>query len=461
MNRNQATGTGGRRQSRLSILFVAAQLAMSLAACDGTAGSAPTPPIVSEPPPPPAGDVSLTVRLFDVTGAPITGADVTVTVGTEQRQATSDVDGHASFLLLPPGELTLAVVATDFEPVTQTYTFNGGAQTSNVWMRATRAWAIGRAFVLGTRMVDRASNGTTLTFSADIAVIGENSQALETLTSADFSLYDIDCGWGGPRDCASDAAGNATGSGGWFVADGGVQEFEYRPGATRHPWLTSVLVERSTAVVDWDERLPALKTLFTALGGNNLANLLSIQIEGNATTLTQLGPFTSDGSIYLDAIDQLSAAAGDQPAILSGLLESIRRAAAAASGAVPGTDPSVLVLATPWMTVTEINAATALAQRLGVHISTVAYDNFGFPEMAVRTGGFVVNVPDPRQLRMVFGAIESVLAGTMPYYRMQFRIKGSAGTFVSGGNAKLRLVIRVPSDIINGGVWATFDVAIP
>jgi hypothetical protein len=311
-------------------------------------------------------------------------------------------------------------------------------------------------------VVDRASNGSTLTFSANIAVVGENGQALETLTGADFRLQAIDCGWGGPRDCASDAAGNATHN---YAIDGGAQAFEYLPGGARHPWLAAVLVERGRWVYSPDESVPALKSFFTGLGNNDLASLLTIQVDGNATTVTQLGPYTSDGSTYLDAIDGIGIAipSFDAPVMLQGVLDTIQNAAAAASGAMPGTEATVLVLAFTEMSAAERNEAAAFARLHGVHLSTVvrSYSNYAFPEMAVRTGGFATDFSDPRQLGMLFSAADSVLAGTMPYYRMQFRIGGPGGTFLPGGNAKAYISIRIPSDIPNHGVSAIFDVAVP
>jgi hypothetical protein len=81
--------------------------------------------------------------------------------------------------------------------------------------------------------------------------------------------------------------------------------------------------------------------------------------------------------------------------------------------------------------------------------------------MAVRTGGLVANVEDPRQLAMVFGAMDRLLGGAMPHYRTQFRLTGDPGTFVSGGNAKIRLKVHVPASIPNRGVFTSLDVAIP
>jgi hypothetical protein len=399
----------------------------------------------------------------DVTGRPIVGAAVSVVAGRVQRQATTNADGSTPLLDLPKGEATLQVTAAGFESIAASADLRGGAGPTNwsVTLRANGAWAVGRAVVLGTRLIERASDGSAMTFSVDVAVIGENSEALQTLTSADFRLFQIDCGWGGPRDCASDAAGNATGSGGQFATDGPAQSFSLQPPSIRRPYLVGVLAERSTAMTDWDARAPALKSFFTTLGGNDVASLASVQTEGQATTLTVLGPFTSDGRAYLDAIDQLARPAGSPPAVLESLLESIRRAAAAGTGQIPGVEKTVLVLATPWMSTSDISAATTLARQLGVRISTVVRDNYGFPEMAARTGGFVVDVEDPRQLGMVFRAMDRLLAGTTPYYRMQFRLTGPGGTFVPGGNAKVRLNIRVPTSLPSNGVMTTLDVAIP
>jgi hypothetical protein len=88
-------------------------------------------------------------------------------------------------------------------------------------------------------------------------------------------------------------------------------------------------------------------------------------------------------SFGIIALNQVSTKPG---ATQESLLESKRRAAAAGTGQIPGVERTVRVLATPWMSTSDIDAATALARQLGVRISTVARDNYGFPEMAVRTG---------------------------------------------------------------------------
>ena len=438
--------TGGP-SNRTYLTSLVAALGVGLGGCSGGGSSD-------------SSAASLDISVADVAGLPVGDAFVTVTAGRVQRQTTTAPDGSAKVLDLPTGEATLAVTAAGFESATGSSTLQRGSQPTNwsVVLRATKAWAVGRAVVLGTRMIDRSANGSTMTFSVDLAVIGEYSEPLQALTSSDFTVYAIDCGWGGPRDCASDAAGNATHS---FQPGGPAESFSLRPPSVRRPYLVGVLAERSTAVTDWSERAPALKSFFTMLGGNDSASLASVQTEDRGETLTALGPFTSDGRAYFDAIDQLARPAGSAPVMLDSLLESIRRTAAAGSSQIPGVERTVLVMATPWMSISDVNTATALAQQLGVRISAVVVrGNFGFPEMAMRTGGFAVDVGDSRQLGMVFGAMDQLLAGTVPYYRMQFRLVGSPGTFVSGGNAKVWMRIHVPTSTRSNGVHTSLDVAI-
>lgn len=404
--------------------------------------------------------VAVDVIVIDVIGDPIAGADVTIATGTVQQKGTTDADGFVTFANQPIGDVTLDVMADGFEPLSYgTLLSSDSSNRHVVALNATGHWAVGRAIVLGTDMVDLASDGSSMTLSVDVAVIDQDSQAIETLTSDNFVVVNVDCGWGGPRECASDADGNASGDGNFWPL-GGAQAFGLQPPAGRHPYLVGVLAERSTAVSDWDERTPALKTFFSMLGGNDSAALASVQTEAGFSTLTVLGPYTSDGSAFFDFIDQLALPAGQVPGLQDSLLEWIRQATEAGAGAMPGTDLQVLVMATPEMSIPEINEAVDFARASGVRISTVGQSNYGLSEMAVRTGGFVTGVEDRRQLGMLFGAMDSLLAGTLSYYRMQFRIQGIRQTFVSGGNAKVLLNVQVPASIPHRGINIYFDVAI-
>jgi len=100
---------------------------------------------------------------------------------------------------------------------------------------------------------------------------------------------------------------------------------------------------------------------------------------------------------------------------------------------------------------------------LGIRVNHVGYtDLLGFRELAARTGGFVGGVPgDPKAYWIVLGAMNQVLAGTMPFYRIQFRIKGEAGTFAPGRIATLLVKVDVPPPLPSEGLWVPVDVLIP
>ena len=124
-----------------------------------------------------------------------------------------------------------------------------------------------------------------------------------------------------------------------------------------------------------------------------------------------------------------------------------------------------MVIAIAGLTAPEVDSVAEIAQASSVRISTIADGSvwYGLSEAAVRTGGSVNFVSDWqwRDAGMVFAALDQVLAGTLPFYRMQFSLVGEPGTFVPGGNAKVYLHIDVPASMPNRGVSAVVDVAIP
>ena len=441
--------------------FVTFAMLLTLTGCsggsDGGSGTTSSPVVGTG-----TADIEFYVR--DVTGAPIADAVVTVTAGADQWETVTDAEGEGAIADVPRQAYTLEVTAAGFETQAITRTPASSVERWGFTLEAEGAWAIGRTFVLDTRVIDRASDGTAMTFALDVAVFDGDAQPIETLTSAQFGFASYECGWGGPRDCASDADGNATGSGGAFSVDGAAQAFELLPSSDRRPYVLGVLVERSTTGPNWTGRTTSLKSFFGALGGNDTASLMSVQWEGGSAAFSVLGTFTSDGSTYFDAIDQLPGAAAGAPAMLDAVTQAIDRVAAADGLGLPDVERHVLVMAREGLSPSEFQLAAEHAGSLGVRVSTILETFsvwYGFSELAARTGGFVAGVDDERQFELVMGALDPVLAGTTPIYRMQFRLTGDEGTFVSGGNAKLLLNVGVPSPLPNRGVWAPLDVAIP
>lgn len=66
-----------------------------------------------------------------------------------------------------------------------------------------------------------------------------------------------------------------------------------------------------------------------------------------------------------------------------------------------------------------------------------------------------------RQYGSVFGVADQVLAGTLPYYRIEYRLTGEPGLFSPGGNVRVFMRIDVPASFGTQPVYTSFDVAIP
>ncbi len=427
--------------------------ALALTACGGS--------------PPPSSDASatsktLTVELVDVLAKPIEGATVILTAGSSQRSAVSASNGVASFDSVPFGAYSLTAAADGFEQRSVDDIWSRGSEGWRLTLKRIDAWAIGPAIVLGTRAVDRSANGDSLVFSVDVAVItGKAAESLETLTASDFSLEHVDCGWW-PRDCASDADGNAALGHGSYGFDRPAKSFALHPGANRHPYLVGVAAERSGDGSDWDIKGPALKSYFDGKNGADSVGLASVQVEQDATTFNVLGPFTSDGSSYLEAIDGLASPAGAQPSIAQALPDAIRWTAAMTD--FPGSEATLLWLSRGGsISLAERDEAIALAWQSGLHFSAVtgSWTGLELGELAMLTGGFVARIEDMRQYGSVFGVMDQVLSGTLPYYRIEYRLTGAAGLFSPGGNVKLYMRIDVPTSFGTQPVRTQFDVAIP
>lgn len=447
--------TTARRPGRWLLALLLAGL--GLAGCSGGGYSPPT-----------AATLEVLAQNVQYEGIP--GARVTVTVGGTQRQGTTGAQGSVTFTELPAGAANIAIAADTYEPGSFDVDLRKGSQTWELQVLAIDAWQAGIATVRGSEVVDRAADGTSLTFAVEISVVtGENPEPLSTLTSTDFHLSPVDCGWGGPRDCASDAAGNPTGTGGYYATDGVARSFELLPAASRRPYIAGILLERaawSYASPPWEYLAPALKSFLSALNGDDVVGLASVDSQDGVASLQVLGPFTRDGAGLLDAIDQLSQPPVEptgygEGVLFEELMGAIEWVALAAGSEVPGRDATLLVIAESWLSLEHLYEVAAFARASGVRISTAYNSYFGNSELAMRTGGFSTAINDSRQYGMALGSTDSNLSDSAPVYRMQFTVTGERGTFVPGGNVNLHMHINTPSSMANWGAFAYFSVAIP
>lgn len=422
---------------------------------------------------------SVVVDVRDVALAPIVGAKVAITTGGVVKETQTDDRGLAAKIDLLDGDVSIAVTAEGFESYQFMIGAEGWTDGELLWrvrLQGEGAVAIGRAVVLGSRVTELSADGSAMIFEVDVAVVDADSAPIETLSAGDFSFAEYDCGGGGDGDCASDAERRPTGSGGQYHVDGGVLDFDLQPAGARKPYVVGVLTERSNFGVSWSVLSSVLKSFFGALGGNDTASLMSVQEEFGATKeedgttiFRSYGAFTSDGASFFAAIDALPQLAGGYfPAIAGGLAEAINRTAAADAFGLADVERHVLVLGQADLSPADVRATAELAERSGVQVSMIKrtwaglYGNsYGISELAARAQGVIAGVDDDRQLALLFGALDSLLAGTVPYYRLQFRLTGADGTFVPGGNVRLILVVDMPSPLPNAVVATETVVAIP
>lgn len=456
------SNTSPRAIRGIPCLLTLLLVALGLAGCGGSSSGAAQDDRLAR----------LELTIWNAFGEGISGAVVTVGVGSTVQRATTGPQGTVLISGLPAGEAGVSVEAAAYESLSIVMNLERGTQSLELEMSAIGAWAVGVATIRKSEVVEMAADGTSLTFSVDVSMItmvaGENPEPLTTLTDADFRIDTFDCGWGGPRDCASDAAGNATGNSGYYETNGIAQSFEQIAAPTRRPYIAGILVERTVQPLGWEHLpweylAPAMKSYVAALNGEDVVGLSSVQSENGATTLTALGPFTNDGASHLDEIDQAALPVAEDIAYVEGrlyeeLVQAIEWTAAAASSEFPGRDATLLLIAGPWLSLEQMYEVTALARASGVRISSLGG---GSVELAMRTGGFFTQLSDPRQYGMAMESADSILADASPVYRMQFTLTGAPGTFVPGGNVGLWMHIDTPSTIVNRGVYTYFTVAIP
>lgn len=434
----------------------------SLAGCGGTgAGTGGSAQGSAPPATPTSGSLTLLVR--DVVETPIPGASVTVRTATYERQGVTASTGSVTLPDVPIGRVTVAVRAAGFEPVEYGTILRGAQDSWSISLEAEGAWALGRPVVLDARVLDRAADGTTLRMGADIAVLGGNSEPLLSLTAADFSFVDIDCAWVGPRGCASDANGKVTAqNNGQVSSDGGILFSGLQPSGARRPYVVGILLERSEDMRDWDFRVAALRRYLSDVGANDLVGVATVESSDGGSNVSMLGPYTRDGRVHQQALDRLGPPAGRPPALLGSVEDMIRRTAEARDQLSRGANAIVLVVAEDYSIFAGLSEqAAALARRSNVRVSAIEWSNAGLSEIVARSGGFTGEVYDRRQFEMFFGAMDRLLGGALPFYRIEMRVKGGAGTFVAGGNLRAFVGVRIPARIPARMAITGFDVAIP
>src|SRR6188472_218781 len=137
--------------------------------------------------PPDTGTLQATV--VDEFDAPVEGATVEATINATTRSATTDDSGVATVTNVGVGSASVRVSRETFETETVTATITAN-QTTNIDVTLSRnTQAFGG--VLTTSVVGAPSDvGKVMTIRLRVVVVNQTSQAIETLTAAEFDLPD-------------------------------------------------------------------------------------------------------------------------------------------------------------------------------------------------------------------------------------------------------------------------------
>jgi len=184
--------------TRAGRLLCAAEVAL-VTACGG--GGEPTPMLPAPQPPAPA--YSVVVKAVDTQGQPIAGASVSLNGGFNGMTAMTGSDGATTFKFNAwSADASLRTYMTGYHSARREFLL-GGANSPNVQqlqlMRTDEAQLVLRGVTS-----QASADASSVVVSADIGVADHKGDAIATLTAADFTVPDYDCGWAA---CVLDPSG--------------------------------------------------------------------------------------------------------------------------------------------------------------------------------------------------------------------------------------------------------------
>ena len=421
---------------KLYALLGSVSLSVLLAACGGDSGGGMSAPTSNPPPPtdpPPAQTGTLEVRVTDPDGNPVPYAQVNVNAPADSGTWTSSYSdglGIAVFSSLPIGSVSAFASGwpSHYSSDQVEVQIATGTRT-NLSLTIAPVYA-GTAIVLATRHISSVPDGSEIEFEADIAVVDPSGQPITGLDASHVTLPPSDCGDWDPL-CIVDDAGQEAGR--WTPVTGAPSAFEWRPGSTESVYAAGLLVDQGTYIglERWD---PGRKTA--------IVEFLDSFDPANSVALAEFSQPL--GQTF--AVRYLSHFVGDYNGRFVSEFAALRNAALSIDRRVGGSSP--VDLAVPEMLGTMDWWAPPQARELVlVAPGGPAWDNqwvqtvvdasefWGTPVNLIgqggpaavaavaRSGGALFIARFPAQMRTAFRSLDAVLSGSMPFYRMRFRLQ--------------------------------------
>jgi hypothetical protein len=405
---------------------------LALTAC----GSATPPAAANRAPSPPApvavqNGGAVTIRVTTSSGAPLSDVAVDLNGGFDGRSANTDELGQVRFADIPAGEAGAGSYAVGFHAAHRRFLVAAEADTdvTLILEHVTEATPV----VLGTRAV-AASDGRSLTVDVDLALLAENGLAIQTLTTADFTMINSDCAF---VPCGYDVDFGAMPMGGYFArADD--EAFRWNISSDRPilPMAVGLLLEQSADMAGYDperRRLPAVSGFLESVLPPHTVSLATYRGTADGVDLTSYGSFTSDGSQFIDAVDALAGQeAGSNP--LSCAVSDMLSLTATQAPSGPDDPPPTVVVVTNSGSAGVAACAQESSSFVDVSAPGIPVVMIGGREygamLAAWSGGSFVVVNHPLQFNVALGSLAPVVGRTVDSNHLRFVLTpvGAAAT---------------------------------
>jgi hypothetical protein len=467
------------RSARMALRVVAlATLAAAVTACGGGGGGGD------------GGNTetgSLRVTVTDTFGASVQDASVQATVGSSTRSGMTDAGGVVLLNSVAVGSASVVVSRATFVSQTVSASINASQTTELAVELVRQTSAAGGS--LATR--DPAGGpvigggGQTLTFQIELVVVGSDSQAIETLTAADFVLRPCPTDSTTPRpECLIDGTDV-----GYNPTTPTAQSAILVPGGTPQPYAAGLLLDQSGSIDDTDPtgaRLFSAKAFLEGLGSGDRV-LLAAFAEDVGTTLARIPdkpltvypPFRDAGTIsdppsYFDTLDSFFDLVGGGTPLYDAL--DLLRGRVVADSTLPAGIAKAIVIFTDGHDqgpeCDDIPAPTPSACRTrrnesiqnagGVRFFTIGLstgiDFEAMAELANQTGGAFLFAENAEQLIPLYGTVGDLLSLSLPTYRLSFTVDaGTTGVYQPGRALLGRVTVNAGTDSFD----VPFIVGIP
>ena len=450
--------------------------ALALTACGGGSGPSPEPPAPpakgapSTPPAQSKGTVVIQVTTTD--GAPVPDLPLAINGGFDGRGARTDANGEARFTEVPAGEVQAITAGPPYGdgtyyPATSQFQVVDHAVTtvSIVVESVTEAIPV----LLAARS-EPSSDGSTMKLELDIAVLDEQGAARETLTDMDFGL-DGYCGWSG---CLMDADGTSSN----FYYSARIEDASLVPVWTRSraALATAVLLDQSRNMATFDPtgaRLSGLESFLGSITAPDSVTLASYYDSAEAgdvaaPEITTYGPFTSETSDLLTSAASLPGQETGRNSIAattSAIAQLVQFTSSQAPGDPSGTRRSVVAVDSqlsgersyPCKSQARCSEAVQAARDAGISVVAIGTDYSYALQLASWTAGAGVQVVAPEQLEPVFRGLDSIISGSLAYYRLRLVLDSTPGGLQPDRLVTGYLMIRIgPNTVLTP--WITVPI---